>query len=180
MSVGLKRGTVKLSSRHKAWHQLFLSERRRLQRAFGKVILDIEHIGSTAIPDVPAKPIIDMAVGVRTLATAQRMTRTFARLGYEHRGKQGARGRELFVKGPEQRRTHHAHVTRYGSTFWRDHLHFRDYLRTQKRAAVQYTRLKRGLAAKHPNSRRDYTKGKAKFIAKIIQVASKKGRKVRS
>ena len=98
----------------------------------------IEHVGSTAIPGVPAKPIIDTAVGVKTLATAQRMKRIFTRLGYEYRGKQGARGRELFVKGPEHRRTHHAHVTRYESTFWHDHLLFRDYLRAHKGAARQY------------------------------------------
>ncbi len=169
MHVGLKRGTVKLASRHRAWRRLFLAERRALKRAFGKTILGIEHIGSTAIPGVPAKPIIDIAVGVTSLLVAKRMKRTFTRLGYEYRGKRGVSGREFFVRGPEERRTHYVHVVVYGGRQWQRLVGFRDALRTDRKAALRYTLLKRTLAKRFAQNRPAYTRGKAKLIAGALK-----------
>ena len=119
--LGLRRKTVRLVPYLAKWAELFEAERRCLDAAFGDTIIAIEHVGSTAVPGIMAKPILDMNVGVRTLDVAQGMKNIFETLGYEHRAfKEGhtveaLRDQELFVKGRDSRRTHHVHVAVHGS-----------------------------------------------------------------
>ena len=151
------------------WHDLFAEEEDRLRVAVGEYALAIEHVGSTAICGLWAKPIIDIAVAVREIADAGRCVIPLERIGYEYRGEQGIPGRHLFGKG--EPRTHHLHLVEMGSDFWRSHLLFRDYLRQHREVRERYEKLKRELAQKHEEDREAYTEGKAEFIEGVLEVA---------
>ena len=177
--IGLKRGTVKLVPHNQKWLELFEGEKQLLKNTFGDTIIAIEHVGSTAIPGIPAKPIIDMNIGVESLKIARSMKEKFEKLGYEHRPfvpghtKEDLKWQELYVKGPEAKRTHHAHVTVYGNNYWKTDLLFRDHLRKNPARAKQYAELKEELAEKYADDRGTYTKNKEKFILETLEMARK-------
>lgn len=177
--IGLKRGTVKLVPHNPKWAEFFEEEKQLLKRIFGDTILAIEHIGSTAIPGMSAKPIIDINVGVESLDVARGMKEKFEKLGYEYRPfvpgktKSDLKWQELYVKGPEAKRTHYIHVTVYGNNYWENDLLFRDYLRKNPTRAKQYAELKETLAKKHADDRRIYTKSKEQFINKTLEMVKK-------
>ncbi len=152
-----------------AWPSLFLEERARIERALGSWAESIEHVGSTAVPGLAAKPIIDIMVGVRRLKNADRCSRPLERLSYECRGEAGIRGRLFFRKGDP--RTHHLHVAEVGSEFWERHLAFRDYLRTHPDTAREYARLKYGLADCFREDRVAYTEAKTGFVTEVVRRA---------
>jgi GrpB-like predicted nucleotidyltransferase (UPF0157 family) len=151
------------------WHRQFAEEEARVREAVGGHVVAIEHVGSTAICGIAAKPIIDIAAAVREAADAGRCVRPLEKIGYEYRGEGGIAGRYYFVKG--EPRTHHLHMVELGSDFWRSHLTFRDYLRTHRGAAEEYERLKRELAVKHERDRGAYTEGKSMFIREVLKRA---------
>ena len=175
--IGLKRGTVRLVPHNPAWAGLFERERQLLTSTFGDTITAIEHVGSTAIPGISAKPIIDINIGVRSLETARGMKDKFAGLGYAHRPfvpghtMEELKSQELYVKGPEGKRTHHAHVTVYGSKYWNSNLLFRDYLRRNTDRAQEHANMKKPLAQEYPNDRGTYTKNKTQFILQTLERA---------
>ncbi|MEX2033393.1 MAG: GrpB family protein [Candidatus Colwellbacteria bacterium] len=177
LMVGLKRGTVKLVPHNKKWTGIFEKEKKLFQKTFGDTIIAIEHIGSTAIPGIPAKPVIDMNVGVKSLQVARRMKGKLEEIGYEHRPfvpdhtKSDLKWQELYVKGPEARRTHYVHVSVYGGNYWKNDLLFRDYLRKHPIVAKQYANLKRGLAKDFADDRGSYTATKEKFIRDLLKKA---------
>lgn len=180
-TLGLKRGTVQLVPHSPQWAELFEVEKQLLTKAFGDIIISIEHVGSTSIPGIPAKPIIDMNIGVASLEVAREMHDGFAELGYEYRPSvpghtdDGLDLRELYVRGPESRRTHYAHVAVYESDFWSDVLLFRDHLRQNTERAQDYAELKTRLAQQFPNDRGAYTKGKELFVLLTLYVAELAG-----
>lgn len=167
--LGLQKGTVTLAPHTELWHQLFAEEEARLREAIGGRVVAIEHVGSTAVCGLSAKPIIDIAAAVREAADAESCVGPLENLGYEYRGEGGIAGRYYFVKG--EPRTHHLHVVELGSEFWRSHLLFRDYLRQHRETAEEYERLKRGLAEKYGRDRGAYTEGKASFIEEVLRRA---------
>lgn len=177
MSLGLKRGTVKLVPHNPRWKKLFKEEKKLLMDTFGDTIIAIEHIGSTAIPDLVAKPILDMNIGVKSLKIAKAMKPQFEQLGYEHRPfkpghtKEGLIEQKLYVKGPKLKRTHHAHVTVFESEYWNKDLLFRDYLRANKDVADEYAKLKQELAVTHMDDRYTYTDKKVALIEDILKRA---------
>lgn len=177
--IGLKRGTVKLVPHNTKWAELFEKEKRLLKKTFGDTILAIEHIGSTAILGIPAKPIIDINIGVESLNIARSMKEKFEKLGYEHRPfvlgktKDDLKWRELYVKGPESKRTHHVHVTVFGNNYWKNDLLFRDYIRKNLIRAKQYVELKEELAKKHADDRGKYTQNKEQFINDTLEMAKR-------
>ena len=177
--IGLSQGTVKLVAHNPEWTELFEKEKQLLKKTFGDTIVAVEHIGSTAIPGIEAKPILDMGIGVRSLKIAREMRKKFEKLGYEYRsfGPGQTRGdlknQELYVKGLEEKRTHHAHVAVFGSERWNNDLFFRDYLRSHPKRAKQYAELKKKLAVRHANDRRKYMKSKVEFISETVRRARK-------
>ncbi len=174
MSLGLKRGTVELVPHNPKWQQLFEEEKKLLTDTFGGTVIAIEHVGSTAVPGLMAKPILDMNIAVASLEVALGMKDKFEKLSYEHRPfkpghtKEGLREQELYVKGPEEKRTHHAHVITYNSNSWKNDLFFRDYLRKHKEVASEYAGLKRKLAAEYKDDRYAYTDKKREFIKMVL------------
>ncbi|MGB8510694.1 MAG: GrpB family protein [Pyrinomonadaceae bacterium] len=151
------------------WHDLFAEEEGRLRVAIGEYVLAIEHVGSTVICGLSAKPIIDIAVAVREIADAEKCVIPLERIGYEYRGEQGIPGRHFFGKGGP--RTHHLHLVESGSDLWLSHLLFRDYLLQHRETAEKYEELKRELAEKYKGDREAYTEGKASFIEKVLKAA---------
>jgi len=165
--LGLPRGTVRLAASDPRWPGLFASEARRLAEAVhqaGLAPLQLEHVGSTAVPGLVAKPILDMLAGTSSGAAWQPYIAIFVALGYEPRGPQGVAERELLVLGAETARTHHLNLVVAGGRFWRDHIVFRDRLRGDPALAGAYAALKRDLALRHADNREAYTAGKRAFV----------------
>ena len=152
------------------WAEQFFVERARLQEAFGGLAISIEHIGSTSIPDLAAKPILDILVGMEDLSllTQDRVVR-LEKVGYAVLGECGIPGRIFCRKGTP--RTHHLHIVQEGTEVWNKHLLFRDYMRAHREDAKEYETLKRSLAERFKDDRTMYTEGKHEFITKIMQKA---------
>ncbi len=171
MVVGLKRGIVRVVPYSAEWPRLFEEEVRRRQPALGDVALDVQHVGSTAIPGMPAKPIVDIAVAIRRFEDGAACVKPLADLGYLYKGENGVPGRHYFVKGTEDARTHYLHMLEIDSDEWKEHLVFRDVLRTDRALAEEYAQLKEQLARRYPADRGAYTDGKSEFVTKVLQFA---------
>ena len=170
MAIGLKRGTVRLAAFSRSWKGEFEKEKRRLARRLGGVLIDIQHIGSTSIPGIMAKPIIDIGVAVKSVANLNRFKKLVKPLGYEFIAEaSNLKNHLVFTKGAGQFRTHHLHIEKHNSRVWKNDLSFRDYLISHKAAARQYEKLKIALSKKHPKDRRGYTKSKTGFVKNILK-----------
>ena len=170
--LGLKRGTVKLAKNHDEWARAFEIEKRSLLKTFGDRIVAIEHVGSTAIPGVPAKPIIDIRVAVTSLDDSyiNGFVEPFKKLGYFYMHK--FPDRHFFAKGPEEKRTHHVSIVKVNSEIgWQDAVLFRDYLRSNKISREEYASFKQKLAEQFTEDRASYTKAKENFIQEIVRLA---------
>lgn len=128
----------------------------------------IEHVGSTAVPGLAAKPIIDMDVLLISATDLQLVIAKLACVGYEHRGDLGVAGREAF-RTPPNDLPHHLYVCPSGSAEYRRHISFRDHLRTHPTDANSYASLKRELVRKFGDDREAYTKAKSTFVAEILR-----------
>lgn len=153
------------------WPALFQAEAQRIRTACGPALAAIEHIGSTALPGVAAKPVLDLMLGVRRLEDADQLVAPMQHLGYEYAGRYEAFGRFSFVLRMYGRRVSHAHGFVVDGRHWRRHLFFRDYLRTHPAAAARYEALKRRLAARYGDDREAYSDGKAPFLRSIEALA---------
>ena len=170
-SLGLESKTVRVVPCDPAWPGLFLDERRRLDAILMQegVALSIEHTGSTSIPGLDAKPILDILAGAPDPASLARAIGTLQHADYIYRGEQGIPGRHFFRRGNP--RQYHIHLTLTGSDFWRDHLLFRDYLRANPEVAAKYAALKHALAERNPFDRESYIEGKTEFVQQVLRAA---------
>ena len=166
--ISLKRGIVELVPYTAEWRRLFEEEKARLQAAIGQYVLDVQHVGSTAIPGLIAKPIIDIGIAVRDFEEARVCIGPIGQLGYEYRGEQRIPRRHYFVKGDP--RTHHIHMNEIGSRDWEDQVLFRDYLIRHPELAEEYAGLKKELARQYPTDREAYLDGKAAFIERVLKM----------
>ncbi|MEK7124155.1 MAG: GrpB family protein [Patescibacteria group bacterium] len=169
--IGLKRGNVKLRKHNSNWRQLFKQEKELLLKRFPDAILEISHGGSTAIPTIPAKPIIDMFAVVSSLKDTEKIRKSLEEMGYEYRGEESVPERILYVKGKPKLRTHHLQLVERSSDEWKNHILIRDYFLKHPEIAKEYAKLKLELAKKYPNDRKSYSNGKDVFIKSIIQKA---------
>jgi GrpB-like predicted nucleotidyltransferase (UPF0157 family) len=170
--LGLKRGSVRLANAHDQWALLFQEEKRVLLDTLSGGIIAVEHVGSTAIPGVPAKPIIDILMVVASIDNSyiQSFVSPLQQLGYSHMHSHP--DRQFFAKGPEVKRTHHLNlVERDAEGHWQDPVRFRDYLRARPLLAEEYAALKTKLAARFADDRSSYTKAKEEFIRMILDRA---------
>lgn len=172
--IGLKRGTVKLVPHNHKWAKLFQIEKKRLQNGLGYQVEAIEHIGSTAVNRMLAKPIIDIAVGIASMRDSKKLVNPLKKLGYEWRQHVGGpHVRLFFAKGPESKRTHYIHLLKYNGEIWKDQIAFRDYLKLNRQVALRYNKLKELLEKKFKDNRTYYTAAKTKFIHSIFKKARK-------
>jgi len=151
------------------WPVDYAAEADRLAQSCRDLPLRIEHIGSTAVPGLSAKPIVDILIGVPPKAARAPYVAAIRGLGYDHRGASGIPGRNYFRRGSA--RTHHVHLVSWSSTLWRDHLLFRDWLRSNENVAFEYTVLKRELAAMFADNRLRYSESKGPFIKATLRHA---------
>jgi GrpB-like predicted nucleotidyltransferase (UPF0157 family) len=150
------------------WPATFEILRSSLAGALGGLVAAIEHIGSTAVPGLAAKPIIDIDVLLKCASDLPLVIQRLASLGYTHRGDLGVAGREAFACPPGAH-AHHLYVCPPESQEYRRHLALRDYLRSHSAEAAAYSNLKRSLAARFRHDRSAYTEGKREFIELLLQ-----------
>lgn len=150
------------------WPALFKAEQRLLQDALAPWLAGpVEHIGSTAVPGLPAKPVIDIMAPVRSLAESGQAIPAASPLGYLHYPYKPEQMHWFCKPGPAHR-THHLHLVPWGSALWRERLAFRDALRGDAGLAARYAALKRQLAQRYRHDRDGYTEAKAPFIAEVL------------
>jgi GrpB-like predicted nucleotidyltransferase (UPF0157 family) len=146
------------------WPDLFREEADELAAIFGEEVVAIHHIGSTAIPGIHAKPIIDILVEVQDIESVDAFSQEMAERGYVPKGEFGIRRRRFFIKGTEESRTHHIHVFQTGDAEFERHLAFRDYLRAHPGEAQVYSHLKQELARTFAHDIESYVAGKDDLI----------------
>lgn len=168
MSLGLESGTVRVVPYDSSWPVLFAAEAERLQEHFRAAGLPVmlEHMGSTAIPGLAAKPILDILAGYPEGADRHPYINVLTSADYVHRGEQGIPGREFFRRGDP--RAYHIHLAAIDGPFWRNHLAFRDRLRADDVLRDAYAKLKRDLAARFPKDREAYIAGKESFVHEVL------------
>jgi GrpB-like predicted nucleotidyltransferase (UPF0157 family) len=165
---------VRLTPYDPSWADLFEAEKSLLLKTFGDKIIAIEHIGSTAIPGLPAKPIIDINVGVLSLNDIAVFIQKLPELGYEYIPERRFSDRQFFPKGFPEHRTHHLNLVEVTSeTGWKNQLLFRDYMQTHVEAREEYAQVKNALAKKFSNNRDRYTEEKGAFVKNIIERAKR-------
>ena len=172
MSIGMKRGTVYLEPHQEAWERAAEETIHTLKNILGSIAADIQHIGSTSIKTVSAKPIIDIAVAVNDyeliLSKRDELKKADIVFRFDERPEQ-----LLFVMGDfaKDTRSHHIHVVLYGSDEWNNYINFRDYLNSNTEAAREYEAVKLSLAEQYPDDRIAYTDGKQEVIDKLLAEA---------
>ena len=163
-----------------AWPGQFAEEAERIHQEFGDLALRIEHVGSTSVPGLAAKPVIDIQVSVPALEPRDLYYTRLVNLGYTH----FPLGDfdlvyPFFKRPPDWPSTHHAHLCVVGSEQERVHLAFRDYLRRHPAVAAEYASLKRHLAPAHEGltmeSQERYSLSKTAFVHSVLALASKEG-----
>jgi GrpB-like predicted nucleotidyltransferase (UPF0157 family) len=157
---------VALQAYDARWPALFIAERDRLFALFPARFIAIEHIGSTAVPGLAAKPVIDILAGVASMAAAGALSSPLCANGYTTSAEFNAAltDRQWFMRWANGHRTHHLHLVVHGGPVWAQRLRFRDALRTDPALAARYAALKAGLAAAYPADREAYTEAKAAFV----------------
>ncbi|MBP1080524.1 MULTISPECIES: GrpB family protein [Bacillus] len=155
------------------WEEMFNVDKMKLYGVLGNLFLEIEHVGSTSIPGMCAKPIIDIAIAVNDFSVIDEVViEELTRVGYEYVPKKDFPQRKFFRRGQWGAGTHHLHMFEKDSDEWVNMILFRNYLRTHSDVANDYLLQKKQLARKH--ERIAYTKHKAPFIEGIIKEARKK------
>jgi GrpB-like predicted nucleotidyltransferase (UPF0157 family) len=148
---------------------LFVAEERVIRQHCGGLPVRLEHVGSTSIAGMCAKPVLDIAAGRPRASAIHDYVVAFERAGYEHRGERGVPGREFFRKG--EPRAFHLHLVEQDGPLWNDYLDFRDYLRAYADDARQLAGVKRVLAARFARDREAYLQAKADHVRRILQLA---------
>jgi len=149
------------------WPAAFTELSERIWKAVDDVALSIEHVGSTAVPGLAAKPVVDMDIVVRSASAMPKVIERLAALGYLHEGNLGIEGREAFER-PLGSPPHHLYACVAGSVALRNHLHVRDWLRAHPDAAAAYGALKKELAARFRDDIDGYVAGKTGFLLEIL------------
>ena len=170
MDIGLLRGTVAVEQHDSQWEISAERTIELLKKILQNIATDIQHIGSTAVRGISAKPIIDIVVGVSDFDDILRMNNVLERNGFIFRG-QDVPEQYLYVCGENDLRTHHIHVVIYDSEPWNNYVNMRDYLNCHSDDAQAYSALKESLAQQYPDDRMTYTQMKSDMIGSILRKA---------
>ena len=162
-----------------SWPDTFEVLRRPVWAAVRDVAVSVEHVGSTAVPGLAAKPIIDMDVVVASPDNLSEAIERLATMGYVHRGNLGIDGREAF-DSPQGLPAHHLYLCLGESAALANHLALRDFLRRDSGAAAEYSRIKRQLAQRFPDDIDSYIAGKTDFILTVLRNAGCRGSVLRA
>jgi GrpB-like predicted nucleotidyltransferase (UPF0157 family) len=166
--LGVKKQKVCLESVDKEkYDRLFASEKRILMELLAGYYVAIEHVGSTSVPNLIAKPIIDIAVGTINFDNINEIISIMEK-EYVYLSDRGEEKRKIFVKYDGEYITHHIHIEEYGKQSWINHIEFRNKLLESEQLRNDYVKLKNSLKAKYKDDRDKYTAGKASFIQKVL------------
>jgi GrpB-like predicted nucleotidyltransferase (UPF0157 family) len=170
--LGLKRGTVALLPHQVTWEENAKETIAHLWTVLEGIAVDIQHIGSTSIRHIHAKPIIDLAVGVHSLDDITPFIPQLDCIGVKYRNSDHP-GQQLFVMGEFENeiRTHHVHVVEIDNPAWQNYINFRDYLNDHPEKAKLYDDLKQTLLQQHADNRGFYTAGKQELITNLLEEA---------
>ncbi len=172
--IGLEINTVKLVPHSDTWKEAFLAEKKNLEDLLGNKVVQIEHVGSTSIPNMPAKPIIDIVVALDSIGSVEYATKKLVSNGYIYKGPiEATNDRFGFVKGVGNKREEHLYLTTLNSEVWYDYVLVRDYVTEHKEAFDAYLNLKTTLAEKYADDRRKYTKSKFDFLEEMHRLSRK-------
>ncbi len=177
--LGLKKEELNFSNYNPKWKNLFKKEQRLILSIIDREILDIQHIGSTSIPGMLAKPILDIGIAVANFEAAAVCIKPLEEIGYTYNGESGIPRRHWYAKGNPV--THHVHILEITSQTWKNNLIFRDYLIQNPETAREYAELKLKLlkevkgdrATAQPTDREAYQQAKSPFIEQVLQQAKK-------
>ena len=169
--MALKRGIVELVNYDQTWQNDYKNEEKLLKKVLKDEIIEIHHIGSTSIPGLQAKPVIDILIVINDLKKIDKIEEKLKKYDYENRGQQGVEDRYFFAKGPEEARSHYIHFTEPNSATYYNQIYFKKYLLEHPEYIKKYCELKQELASKYANERPKYTKGKNEFITDVIKKA---------
>jgi GrpB-like predicted nucleotidyltransferase (UPF0157 family) len=164
----MKKEEIKLVHYTTEWTAKYTLEKHKLVGVLKPYAYEIEHIGSTSVIHMTAKPIIDIAVKLETLNLVPQLIIPLSRLSYIYRGEYGLEGRHFFEKGAP--RQFHLHIVDNNTDHWNRWLKFRQVLRQNKQVREEYTNLKTKLAQEYHHQREKYTQGKSDFINSIISI----------
>ncbi|CDF12196.1 putative uncharacterized protein [Mycoplasma sp. CAG:776] len=171
--MALKRGIVELVDYDSNWDNEYRKEEELLRRVLKNRIKEIHHIGSTSIPGLKAKPIIDILIVIDSLNEISEIEEILKKYNYENRGQHGVSDRYFFAKGSEEARSHYLHFVEPKSDTYYNQVYFKKYLLEHPKYLKEYCELKEKLALKYANERPKYTKGKNDFITNIVKLAKK-------
>ena len=171
LALGVAEGKVQLVPHNPLWLVYFDEESRRLYATLGAYIREVRHIGSTAIPGIYAKPILDIMVGLVSIDNVHSCEPLLAELGYRYEGEQAISGWHFFRKKTGDLTTHHLHLVEWNGAYWLDHILFQEYLLRHPEVAEAYERLKLTLGKRHADDREAYTRDKTDFINKVTEMA---------
>ena len=169
--LGLNSGELHLSPYREDWPALFIVEKKIIESAIAYHVPDIQHVGSTSIPGMSAKPILDIAVAVENFEKARACIAPLVAHGYTFRGENGIPRRHYLQKGEPC--THHIQMVEETSEEWTKLIRFRDLLRADPKTAEDYRKLKLDLWERLPGDRKAYQAAKAAFIGKVLQCTDK-------
>jgi GrpB-like predicted nucleotidyltransferase (UPF0157 family) len=160
---------IKLVEYNPEWINMYENMKDSFLISFGDKIAGIEHIGSTSVPGLGAKPIIDILLGVRKLSDADEIIPDMEKLGFEYVSKYEDEmpNRRYFVKRENGKNIYHIHTVEVNSPFWRRHIFFRDFLRNNPEVRDDYYKLKKELSGQEWESSNDYADAKTEFIRNI-------------
>ncbi|MBA3670712.1 MAG: GrpB family protein [Gemmatimonadaceae bacterium] len=164
--LGLDAGTVRLANYDPRWPALFRAEAERILEALGPLARAVEHYGSTSVPGLAAKPILDILVGTDQFGDPGPFTARLEPLGYEYAHWAGVPDHQVFGRGAP--RSHLLHLVQFDGSSWRDALRFRDRLRTDATQRQAYAAVKLELATRYPTDRPRYTAEKGAFIEGVV------------
>jgi len=161
---------VEVVSYNSNWKKMYKEESEKIKNILNDIIIDIHHIGSTAIPGIKAKPVIDILAEVKDIEAVDQYNHEMEELGYEVMGEYGIPKRRFFRKGGNKR-THHIHIFQAGNEEIERHINFKEYLITHPDKRREYSKLKEKLANKYTYDVESYTNGKSDFIKEIDRKA---------
>jgi GrpB-like predicted nucleotidyltransferase (UPF0157 family) len=166
--LGLETGTVRIVAHDVRWQSEFAIERALLLDRLDGLGCEVEHVGSTAVPGLPAKPILDIAIDLPSATNEDDCLSRLAALDYEYRGDAGLQGGHLFIRTTGNVRTHHIHVVPLQGRQWRNYLRFRDLLQADQKTREDYATEKRALALEFSDDRESYTRAKDRIVRILL------------
>ena len=170
--LGLKRHTVHLVEHQMDWAAIAADICQEVRFVGGDLLTEVHHVGSTAVQQLLAKPILDIAIGIKNLELIPEIVKRLTDIGYIYRGDGGSNGGHLLVwESSPNIRTIHLHVVEYNGSQWNNYLLFRDLLRQDSEIRRQYVELKKRLRSRYPNDRKGYTASKHDFIMEVLNLS---------